>query len=217
MNYGHLAVLLMCLSGMSSCANTELTRTSFLADRDALIPAPEHEVAWIPDGVELFIDEDADLSSITHLVLAPVIFDFSQTGVETLPSQADQDYLIEEFASALREELSEEFAISSEEGEDTLLLRVALTDVDEEWVWLNILGLILVVPPDMGGISCELEVVESRTGKRVLAMAARREGTVFLLLEAFHEWGHAKHGMEKWAKLLHSELARLRTQSSVRP
>ena len=67
-------------------------------------------------------------------------------------------------------------------------------------VWVNIVGIILVVPPDMGGISGEMEVVDSASGERLAAMTATREGTPFLVLECFTKHGHAHHGVKKWAR-----------------
>ncbi len=197
---------------LGGCANMELTHTSFLSDREQLRRAPEHEVDWIPDEVEWYLDERVQLSDYTSLVIEPVRFLQGESGNHSEPSGEDQVYLCRKFGHALAKQLGEDRTLVSEPGPNTLRLRAAITAANPELVWLNILGVLLVVPPDMGGIACELEVVDSESGRRVLGMAAHRDGTIFLLLEAFHEWGHAKHGMKKWAELLRRELSALDSQ-----
>ena len=80
-------------------------------------------------------------------------------------------------------------------------MRAAITDLDRSIVWINIVGIIVAVPVDYGGIAGELEIVDA-SGERMIAMAAHRDGTMFLVIECFMKWGHARHGMKKWAKLL---------------
>ena len=119
----------------------------------------------------------------------------------------DEEHLTQAFEKRLRNALEDDFEIVGEPRPETLRIRAAITEADPSWVWLNIVGVILVVPPDMGGISAEVEVLDALTGERLIAMTARRDGTVFLLLECFSTWGHARHGMKKWSRILASILS----------
>lgn len=197
-----------------SCANMELTRTEFLQGREGLQRAPELEVAGIPDAVEFGASQEVDWSGYRRLRIDPVVFVSGVGTVHPVPSEADQAYLTRKYRDQLARELGKDFELVDSTVPGTLRLRAAITDVDLEWVWLNVLGVLLVVPPDMGGISTEIELLDAESGERLLAMTAYREGTIFLILEAFHRWGHAKHGMKKWAKLLRRELAALKEPSS---
>ena len=97
------------------------------------------------------------------------------------------------------------FEIIDEPRPGAARVRLAITDVNPSSVWVNVVGIVLVVPPDMGGVSGEMEIVDAETGERLVAMTATREGTPFLLIECFIRHGHACHGVKKWA----GELSRL--------
>ena len=203
---------------LGSCAHMSLTTTGFLTDPESLERSPEREVAFIPDRLEWFEAEGVDWSGYRTLLIEPVEYVTGDGTRHPLPDEEARAYLTRKYRDHLVRELGQVFSVaedaraSSADGH-TLRLRAAITDVDPEWVWLNVLGTILVVPPDMGGISTELELVDVESGERLLAMRAYREGTVFLFLEVFHRWGHAKHGMKKWSKLLRRELESRATPS----
>ena len=119
---------------------------------------------------------------------------------ELTPEQVDS--LTGRFHEILVNRFGDRYAVTESADSETLVLRTAITDVDHVLVWLNIVGVVLVVPPDMGGISGEMEILDGASGERLIAMAAHRDGTPFLIFECFTRFGHARHGMKKWAKLL---------------
>ena len=181
------------------CANMEMTRSGFLTDYEQLQPAPERGVRFVPDEVDYFEAPDAEWGRYSSVIVDPVEF---RAGEDRAPD-ADEEAraaMAHKFTKLLRKTLGEDFTLTDEPGPDTLRVRAAVTDADCSNIWVNWAGLVLVVPPDMGGLSGELEVRDSETGERLLAMTATREGTVFLLLECFSTWGHARHGMKKWAR-----------------
>lgn len=181
------------------CANMEMTRSGFLQDYDQLEPSPERGVRFIPDEVDYYEAPETDWARYSSVLVEPVEF---RGGEDRAPDadEEDREAMADKFTQILRKTLGKDFTLVEQPGPDTLLVRAAVTDADCSNIWVNWAGLILVVPPDMGGISGELEVLDSETGERLIAMTATREGTVFLLLECFSTWGHARHGMKKWAR-----------------
>jgi hypothetical protein len=59
--------------------------------------------------------------------------------------------------------------------------------------------------------------VDGSDRRRLLAMTATREGTAFLLLECFSRFGHAEHGMRKWARELVSSTSRRPAEAAGTP
>jgi hypothetical protein len=182
------------------CASTKLTRTGFLKDYDSLQPAREKTVGFIPDEILAFKQTNVPWRSYTRIWIDPVTVQLSDTH-PVLAKQARDD-LARDFEERLRSRLEDRFEIVDHAGPDTLHLRSAITGVDPENVAVNIVAVIVLVPVDMGGISGEMEVRDSQSDEVLFAMTARRDGTPFLLLECFSRYGHARHGMKKWARLL---------------
>ena len=184
-----------------SCAQMDMTRSGFLSSYDQLEEAPDREVRFVPDEVDYFEASAIDWTRYDTVLVEPV--EYHQVGDRKRgPNREQRARLASEFTEILRRELSEEHELVDEPGPGTVLVRAAVTDADPSNIWINWLGLILVVPPDMGGISGELELLDAATGERLVAMTATREGTPFLLIECFFTWGHAHHGMKKWARSL---------------
>lgn len=92
--------------------------------------------------------------------------------------------------------------MSESAGPEVLRLRTVVTELNPQNGFVNVLALIIALPVDMGGISAEFELTESETNEVLFAMAARRDGTPFHILEAFSKYGHAGFGMKKWSELL---------------
>lgn len=197
----------LCLAALaSSCANMQLTRSGFLGDAedyDRLEPAKERQVWGVPDEILLdrrpALDERIAAGSITGVVVDPVVILEADDGSYDL-SEEHQVSFAAKSTRRLAKELGKGFPILSEPEPGAVRVRLAVTDVNPSNVWVNIVGVILVVPPDMGGISGELAVEDAMTGERLAAMTLTREGTPFLVLECFTRHGHAHHGVLKWSR-----------------
>jgi hypothetical protein len=193
-----LAAGLLCLA---SCANLSVTQTGFLDDYDTLAEAPDHEVTFIPDEIELFQVDDLAERGYDAVLIEPAVYRPTadpRVGLE--PEEIDE--LRADFDATLRETLGERFEIVEQPRPGAVRVRAAITDVATSNVPINVVMVILLVPTDMGGISGELELRDAMTDERLLAMSAYREGTPFLILECFSRFGHARHGMLKWSRKL---------------
>ncbi|HED66747.1 MAG TPA: DUF3313 domain-containing protein [Planctomycetes bacterium] len=192
--------ILLLVASLASCANLELRHSGFLDHYEQLEPAPEAQVWGVPDEVELYRVDDLP-GKYDKIILEPSVY-HELPDVDDRPTKHKARKLLDYYDKSLRKYLGEDFEIVDTPGPRTARLRAAMTELDGQAPWLNWLGLLLIVPIDMGGITGELEVVDSVTGERQLAMVAVREGTPFLLLESFSKYGHAKHGMTKWARFV---------------
>ena len=197
-------LLLALVASLASCANLSMPRTGFLDDYDSLESSAEHRVWGVPDEVDIWIAEDL-AGKYDSVIVEPTVYEL-QDGAKHDPPAEKIASLTEFFDEELKRVLGRDLDIVTTPGPRTARVRAAISEVHPVNIWLNIVGLIVLVPPDMGGIAGELEIVDATTGSRQLAMTAVREGTPFLVLECFTKYGHARHGMYKWARLVRSEL-----------
>ncbi|MDF1800550.1 MAG: DUF3313 domain-containing protein [Planctomycetota bacterium] len=193
------SALLLALT--ASCANLEVPRTNFLADRDALTPSEAHDVTFIPDAVELQVTPGATATRWERVIVDPVVWTTVPDSHPDLDGD-DRAELIADFERYLREDFGDRYELVDLAGPATLRVRASLSDANPQWPLSNVLGLLLLVPWDMGGIAGEVELVDASSGERLVAFAAHRDGTPFLIFEAFTRFGQARHGMQKWTSLL---------------
>ena len=182
-------LLLVALAVLSTgCANMSQTRTGFLDDYESLERAKDREVWGVPDEILLHrtaaLDEALANGGIRAVVVDPVVYRPVADARYTMSDESAaklESWSTEKFQAIL----AEDFEVLDEPAPGAARVRLAVTDVNPANVWVNIIGVILVVPPDMGGVSGELELVDAMTGERLAAMTATREGTPFLVLECF--------------------------------
>ncbi len=183
-----------------------LEPSGFLEQFEQLQPAPELQVAFIPDEVRWWEQSGLDWSLYSRVAVTPVEWrPVSKRARRVSAKTAER--LCEDFHEKLSERLVKPTA---SEGR-SVTVRAAITDVAASSVLLNIVTLIALFPIDMGGIRGEIEVRDTTTGELLAAMSAYREGTPFLLLECFSRYGHARHGMKKWTGVLE------RSMSAIEP
>ncbi|MFT6833775.1 MAG: hypothetical protein ACJAZN_003960, partial [Planctomycetota bacterium] len=190
----------------ASCAHMRpATETGFLGDDyQALAPAPEYQVWGVPDEVRLEVTtklrERIASGQVNEVYVAPAVYRPLEDPRYPMPEAAArrlEGYATRKFQHAL----AEDFTVVHEPSPGSVTVRLALTDAMNSNVWTNSLAMVVAVPVDQGAVSGELEVVDSDTGERLLAMTATRGGAFFLFIEAFNRHGHVRHGIKKWAKL----------------
>ncbi len=191
----------------AGCANMHLESSGFLSDFERLEPAPELQVAFIPDEVRWWQEDGLDWSRYSTICVAPV--EWRPVGKRAnRVSAAAAERLCQDFHRVLSEHLADD--VVETPGPRSVTVRAAITDVATSNVPLNVVALIVLFPIDMGGIRSEIEVRDSTTGERLAAMSAYREGTPFLLLECFSRFGHARHAMKKWAQVLRQAMSEVK-------
>jgi len=199
------AILVASLLTLASCASTTITHTGFLEDYEALERTEEVQVAGVPAGVELFVADGSAARGYDAILIEEVVYRQAD-GVAYEPSAKEVDKILADYRKILRKGLAERFEVVDEPRPGALRLRTAVTEVNPVNVWANVIGVIVLVPFDMGGVSGEMELVDAETDERQLAFTACRDGTVFLLLECFSRFGHMRHGMQKWTRMVRETL-----------
>ncbi len=195
--------LLLVLAGLlfwSGCANTQLSKEAFPRSAPLLVPAPEKETRFIPDEIEIHRKPGVDFNRYKAVWVEPTRLALRTEGHQ--PSEKHRERLVKRMDAELARSLGRNLEVVNQAGPDTLRVRVAITDLNPQNFLFNVVTFILLVPLDSGGISAEFAITDSETDELLFAMAARRGGTPLLILEAFHIYGHAGHGMKNWAKLL---------------
>ncbi len=190
----------------ASCAHMRpATESGFLAGGYAeLTPAPERQVWGVPDEVNLhFTDElkrRIEAGEIRTVYVEPAVY-LPQENARYRPTEAAGERLEGYATRKFRDALSSDFNMVDAPIQGSVTVRLALTDMMNSNVWINTVMTALLVPVDLGAVSGEMEIVDSVTGERLLAMTATRGGAFFLFIEAFNRHGHVRHGIKKWANL----------------
>jgi len=192
-------LLLLPLLGIG-CANTSLTRDRMLQHPELLRPAPEKLANVVPDEVEVYTHPAVPWDAYTGILVERPEFGLAADGHQPTPERSAR--LAEGYEKRLRDAFADRVELSETAGPGVMRLRSMVTGINPQNGFVNLLALIIALPVDMGGISAEFELTDSESNEVLFAMAARRDGTPFHILEAFHRYGHAGFGMKKWAKLL---------------
>ena len=191
---------------LSSCAGVPLTESGFLGDYSQVLPNKDLQVWGIPDGVRIYRSDKLDSGGYDAIHVEPAVW-LPSDQHHHRPSEKKSSELAAQFSDCLRKGLGKDFEVVDAPRRGALTVRPALTAVDPSRWWINIPAIVFAVPLDMGGLSGEIEVVDSISGERVLAMTARRESNIFLLFEFFDgNYGQVRHGMWKWSRLLAKQL-----------
>jgi len=202
-------VLFFFASLFASCASLSVPSTGFLKDREQLTRNTDHEVWGIPDEVELYVSSDLDASNYDSVWVEETVYrPNANPAYEPTPEAIDG--LRADFTERLGNALGQDFQLVDQPGPRTLRVRAAIAEVACERVWLNIIGVIAILPVSMGGISGQIEIIDSQSGKRLIAMAAHRDGSPFLVLECFSKYAHARWGMRKWSSKMRAILEQSR-------
>lgn len=184
----------------TGCANTRIAHTDFLPQTDPLTHAPEKEVAFIPDTAEIHKSLQLGWDQYHSILIDPVAFDLQPETHQ--PKKTTLERLGRKFQGHLAKRLEDRFVIQDQPGSGILRLRTNVVELNPQNILINILGIIVALPPDMGGISAEFVVTDSLSNRPLFVMAVRRDGSPLLILESFTTYGHAHWGIKKWGKLL---------------
>lgn len=191
---------------VASCSSLQpTTETGFLTGGySTLRPAPERQVWGLPDEVNLEFTQELrtriDSGGIHSVYVEPVVY----RPVEDpryRPENAAARRLEGYATRKLRTALAETFTVLDEPTPESITVRMALTDMVSVNVWINSITTILFFPVDPGAVSGELEVLDSGTGERLLAMTATRGSTPMHFFEAFNHHGYVRHSIKKWAAM----------------
>lgn len=188
------AVFLM--SGlMAACQTTEQVKYSgFLTNYSQLKPDPKF------DGAHRWQDPSVNLAGYNKFIVDPVLIHFAPKAQGVGLDPAELAELTALARTLLIEKLSKNFQVVSSPGPGTLRLRMAITGIKETTPILNIHPAMKFSGMGLGGASAEGEVLDSVTGKRIIAAADSRMGDRIAFTAGLSKLGHAKQVIEFWVE-----------------
>lgn len=203
---------------LSACSTThqarKATASGFLGDYSQLQKGAEGEALLI------YRNPEADFSSYRSIMLDPVRIyaseDSKLAGVPREQLQSLANYL----DAAIREQLKSDYAFVTSPGEDTLHLRVAITEAKGSRMALDTLSNVLPpaialsalkqlatgVPTGVGSAAIEAELLDARSGQRLMAAVDERVGGK-TFQGKFDKWDDVTDAYDYWAQRLKDRLA----------
>jgi Protein of unknown function (DUF3313) len=179
--FGSLAVLALLLAtGCASVGAPEQSRT--LTSFEQLSVQPDGSRAW----------RDAQAGRYEAVRIDPSAIAF---GADIRIDEGQRNELRTALTSALSERFSSAGLLPSgiNQGRPTLSVRGTVTGVELASPALNVVTtLLLFAPLSRGGLTVELEAVDSESGKRVAALAFAGTAGVENLTSAYSSTGHAR-------------------------
>ena len=214
------AALLM----MTACAATQRApmaavmaapQSGMLTDLGQLTPGGPGQVSL------RYINPAVSWSSYTKVIIQPVTF---WGGAASAPSTATQQMLCDYLYNELNRKLGRTYQIVTQPGPNTMVLRIALTDVTSSTPGLRTIS--VIVPQARlltalgntvtgnqafaGGAQGEGEVTDSLTGERLAAFIDRREAGAQIASATSWQWGDVKTVMDNWVGRIQKQLTNLR-------
>ena len=189
-----VTVLLMAGLVAACPATNRVKYSGFLKNYSQLKPDPKF------DGAHRWQDPSVNLAGYNKFIVDPVLIHFTPQadGVGLNPAELAE---LTAFArNTLIEKLSKSFRVVSSPGQGTLRLRAAITSIKETTPMLNLHPAMKFSGMGLGGASAEGEVLDSLTGKRIIAGADSRMGDRVAFKAGLSKYGHAKQVIEFWAE-----------------
>ena len=190
-----LATVLLAAGLMTACQTTERAKYSgFLKNYSQLKPDPKF------DGAHRWQDPSVNLAGYNKFIVDPVLIHFAPQADGIGLNPAELADLTVFARNTLIKKLSKNFRVVSSAGPGTLRLRAAITGIKETTPMLNIHPAMKLTGMGLGGAAAEAEVLDSVTGKRIIAAADSRMGDRVAFKAGLSKFGHAKQVIEFWAE-----------------
>ena len=190
--------------------------SGMLTDMDQLTPGGPGEASlrYVAPGV--------DWKSYTKVIIEPVTF---WGGAANAPNTATQQMLCDYLYNALNKTLSQNLKIVTQPGPNTLVLRIALTDVTASTPGLRTIS--VIVPQARlltllgntatgsqafaGSAQGEGDVTDAVTGQRLAAFIDKTQAAASLSNAGSFEWGDVKTVMDAWVALIQKRLVQFQS------
>ena len=216
--------VLVCLVG---CTTTHRVRrvhlSGFLSDYSQLKEGG-------PDEAQLvYINPAADFGKYTKILMDPiqVYAATERSNIASLPN--DQlKALLNYLDAKLRQELGKDYKFVTEPGADVMRMRVALTEARSRKVLLNTVSTVMPIGlaistakrvaegthSGVGQTNVEAEIVDSRSGERLLAAVDARAGrkVTWPIPDMFSRQKDVTNAFDYWAERSRERFAALRAK-----
>jgi len=197
MNKTNLLMILAVVAVTSlfcGCQEEQVT-TGFLSDYSRLQPSGK-TLRYLPPGA---------LEKYSMFLIDPVVVHLHARAKGRKTGGRDHAHLKQYMYAAVRDAISDRYAIVAQPGPGVARVRVAITDIKESKVLQNIIPMAKVAGTGLGGASMEAELVDSQTGQQIAALVETQTGSR-LSFDGLSKWGDAEAVMRDWAKRFRKRL-----------
>ncbi|HGW4869704.1 TPA: DUF3313 family protein [Pseudomonas aeruginosa] len=168
---------------LSGCASNDMTRSGFINNYNKLAPTQyENVLMYRASGFEA--------QNYANIKVKDAVLKVKPESTQGLDKTAEQEIL-----AYITMELRRQVGTPSPEpgASGNLQMRVALTELETPNRAVNWMTTLAMGPVTTGGASLELEVIEERTGRSVMAASCFDRGNVLTdFLSSYSQLGHAK-------------------------
>ncbi len=179
-------------SMLGGCATQQSTQSGFIGDYANLTTVSAE--AGLGEGrIKAQRPEPHILARYDRVILEPIFVKASQLDADQVKA------ITSTLSQALFSELGKQWTLTDRPGPTALRLRVAVTDVTQASVPLNVLTTALVGPMSNGGAAGEAEVLDSQSGQRLAALTWADQRRFSEVTGFYSATGHARSLMPNFA------------------
>jgi len=192
----NIIVLAVGLFIVSGCAPIKTNYSGFLRDYSKIEESETEKGLLIERNPRKSVDQ------YTKFLLVPTVVYFHESakGAEVDPTTLKE--LTDFIDTELKTAMEENFEIVQVPGDGVCIIRIALTDVVANKIYLNLHWSTTASGAGVGGAAMEAEFADSLTNERVLALVDARKGKRLKYTKGLSKWGHTKDVLRQWVKLI---------------
>jgi len=183
------------MSLFCGCQEEQQVTTGFLSDYSRLRPSGE-TLRYLPPGA---------LGKYSMFIIDPVVVHFHARVKGTRASSQDLAHLKQYMYAAVRDAISDRYAIVTKPGPAVARVRIAITNIKVSKVLQNIIPMAKMAGTGLGSASMEAELVDSKTGQQIAALVETQTGSR-LSFDGLSKWGDSEAVMRDWAKRFRKRL-----------
>ena len=178
----------------TGCGSKEMVETGFLSDYSNLKLESDNALVYI---------NKQELKRYDKFMIDPIQ---SRLYEDVDASEEDLSQLRQYVYRAVFNEIEKYYKVVKEPGHGVARLRIALTNLKESNVALNVIPQTKLTGLGLGAASLEAEMLDSITGEQIAATVRSQSGNQFSL-DGYSKWGDAKAIIDKWAENLGKHLS----------
>ncbi len=213
--------ILMLLGACATMQARKIETSGFLGDYSQLKEGGDGKALLV------YIDPAADIKSYTRIFMDPVkLYVSSVSNMENV-SYHERKVLLNYADAVIRQQLAKDYVFVRTPGPGVMRLRVAITEAEDANVTMDTISTVLPIGLALAGMQTvatgttsfvgsagiEAELLDSETGRRLMAAVDRRAGgKVTGEFDKLDEWRTVRAALDYWAGRLQTRLAELRAQ-----